>query len=120
MEHNQLFSHPECHRIIRQYAMMAAGVVIDVGHAFVKLEPGDATRYDLVVVYNQINSLIYVGCSNFATSHGNGIYGYALDSFTVPNYVAEKSGISAEGSTAVVADFINLLKEELLKIDTIN
>lgn len=117
IEHEQLFSRPECHKSIRQYAILAASVVYDVGHAFTKLEPGDGTRYDFVIVYNMIENKLYVGVSNFSQSQGNGIFGYTMERvITFPSYVSEKSGIQSS-SANVVADFINCLRDELKNLD---
>lgn len=108
-----MFSRPECHEIIASNAKSAAFVLWDVGHVFVQMEPDDGTRYNIVCVLNGLDDLIYVGVTNFSTSQGNGIYGYARNSFSHPTYVAEKTGIKAGGSVNVMADFINCLKNEL-------
>lgn len=111
------FSDEHLRASIAFHAKDIAETLIDYGYALRNIEPGDATRYEVLCALNGLDRLVYVAVVNFSSSSGNGMYGYNLDSFSVPEYVMEKSGIRARGSANVMADLINEIKVHLHKLD---
>lgn len=109
-----MFSRDDSHEAIRLAAEHVSDVLHDHGYSIHVFEPNDGTRYEVLCALNGLNRLVYVGLTNFV-SVGNGIYGYSLDSFTVPEYFMEKSGMKSLGSARVMCDFINCLKDNLRK-----
>jgi hypothetical protein len=75
------------------------------GVIFISFEPGDGTKYD-VMLFRQDERKLYCAVQNFACTGGNGLWGYT--GWAHASYVHEKQHVRGS-SAAVVADLINLV-----------